>query len=190
MNDTTAPATDASGRFVIRIDPALHEALRTAARSAGISLNEYCAQKLALPLTMPTGPLSEAVQRCFAQSGNRLIGVIVFGSWARGHAATTSDVDLMVVLDYDTRIGRDLYRAWDDAPLELEGHTIEPHFVHMPESDARISGMWAEVAVDGIIVFERDLQISRRLAAIRRDIMAGRIQQKRVHGQTYWVQAA
>ena len=44
-----------SGRFVLRIDPGLHGTLRKAARAAGVSLNEYCARKLATPSSGVTG---------------------------------------------------------------------------------------------------------------------------------------
>ena len=44
-----------SGRFVLRIDPGLHGALRKAARAAGVSLNEYCARKLATRSSSFTG---------------------------------------------------------------------------------------------------------------------------------------
>lgn len=36
-----------SGRFVVRIDPALHRRLAAKAEAAGESLNTYCAKKLA-----------------------------------------------------------------------------------------------------------------------------------------------
>ena len=39
----------ASGRFVLRLPPALHSALQATARDAGLSLNEYCTRRLAAP---------------------------------------------------------------------------------------------------------------------------------------------
>ena len=48
----------------------------------------------------------------------------------------------------------------------------------------------AEVAVDGVVLFDRGYELSRQLTRLRRDIVAGRIVCRRVHGQTYWVQAA
>lgn len=189
MNDTTTSDGDASGRFVLRIDPRLHEVLRTAARRAGVSLNEYCARRLSLPIEIAM-PLADALARSIAQFDDRLIGVAVFGSWARGQEVASSDIDLMIVIADDAPIGRGLYRAWDEAPLEWMGHRVEPHFVHLPAPDARISGIWAELAIDAIMLYEHDMQISRRLVAIRHHILAGRIVQKRANGQRYWVQAA
>jgi len=37
------------GRFLLRISPGLHAALREAATAQGLSLNDYCARKLAAP---------------------------------------------------------------------------------------------------------------------------------------------
>jgi hypothetical protein len=39
-----------SGRFVLRISPGLHAALRAAAAEVKMSLNDYCARKLAAPV--------------------------------------------------------------------------------------------------------------------------------------------
>ena len=38
-----------SGRFALRMSPALHAALDSAARTAGLSLNAYCVQQLERP---------------------------------------------------------------------------------------------------------------------------------------------
>jgi hypothetical protein len=46
------------------------------------------------------------------------------------------------------------------------------------------------VAVDGIVLFDRGFTLSRRLSSLRRDIVAGRIVRREVHGQPYWVEAA
>jgi len=46
------------------------------------------------------------------------------------------------------------------------------------------------VAVDGIVLFERELRISSALVRTRRDIAAGRLVRRIVHGQPYWTAAA
>src|SRR5665647_1443966 len=90
-----------SGRFLLRINPGLHALLRASARDLGLSLNDYCARKLTLPVDAAAladdGPA--VVQRAVDLYGSHLAGVAVFGSWARGEAADGSDVDLLVVLD-------------------------------------------------------------------------------------------
>jgi hypothetical protein len=178
-----------SGRFVLRIEPGLHSLLRRAAREEGLSLNDYCARKLAAPaggLTAVRG-LGAAVERAARILGEDLVGVAAFGSWARGEAADGSDVDLLIVTDDRVPLGRKLYRLWDQAPILLGGRPVEPQFVHLPGEGRTVAGIWAEVAVDGVVLFERGLRLSTRLVPIRRDIVAGRIRRRVTHGQPYWV---
>ncbi len=122
--------------------------------------------------------------------GDDVLAVLAYGSWARGEAQRDSDVDLLVVLDPRLPITRDLYRRWDARPLAIDGHSIEPHFVHPREADRACTGLWAEAALDGIVLFERGRLVSRCLAKVRREVMSGRIVRKTVHGQPYWAEVA
>ena len=175
---------------MLRLDSGLHAALREAARARGVSLNEYCAAKLAAPCGDPLafGGAPAAVRRAATLLGESLLGVVAFGSWARGEPADTSDVDVLVVVDEDVDITRDLYRCWDEEAVSWNGRPIDPHFVRLPAAQHTFSGLWAEVAIDGVVVFERDLRLSSRLSAIRRRLAEGRMRRKVVHGQGYWTQ--
>lgn len=54
-------------------------------------------------------------------------------------------------------------------------------------------GSWARdelMARSDVGLFERGLEVSRLLAALRRRIVAGGMVRRRIHGQSYWVQAA
>jgi hypothetical protein len=187
-NDTTH--TDLpSGRFLLRIDPALHALLREHADGAGLSLNEYCSRKLATP-GIVDGPSSRAIGHAAEVTEGRLRGVLAFGSWARGELADESDVDLMMVVAPDLAIERDLYRRWDRAPIRWEGRRVEPHFVHLPHEGHRVTGLWAEAAQDGVVLFDPDLSLSRHLVGIRRRILDGRLVRREAHGHAYWVEAA
>ena len=178
----------ASGRFVLRIDPTLHESLRKAARAEGMSLNRYCARRLASP-DAPLGPPAAAVvRRATSLLGDSLLGVVAFGSWVRGDASSTSDVDILLVAHDSVAISRDLYRQWDDQPaLNWNRHQVSPHFVHLPLETDAVSGLWAEVAVDGLVLFEQEHVVSRRLAGVRRRIVEGRVSLRLARGQPYWV---
>lgn len=189
-DDTTTAERRPSGRFVLRLDPGLHGVLRAAARDAGISLNEYCARKLAAPGLHVVGPGAEVVARAAAVAGDALVGVVAFGSWARGELAEGSDLDVLLVVEPRVVISREVYRRWDASPLVYGGHPVEPHFVRIPESEARASGLWAEAAVEGVVLFERGFVVSRTLVRIRRRILAGDMVRRRVHGQPYWVEVA
>jgi len=183
---------DLSGRFVLRIDPGLHAALRGSAAAMGVSLNEYCARKLAAPVgdLTPGGPGGDAVRHAASILGESLAGVVAFGSWVRGEMHEDSDIDLLMVVDDGVRLRRELYHRWDEAPVHWQGHRVEPHFVHLPAPDRTVVGLWAELAVDGIVLYTRDLRLPTALGRVRRDIADGRIVRRTVHGQPYWVEAA
>lgn len=177
---------------MLRIGSGLHAALRAAAAEQGVSLNDYCATKLAAPLgnLLAFGDAPRAVQHAAAVAGESLVGAAVFGSWARGELSDSSDVDLLIVVARGLAITRALYRRWDEAPVRWGERPVEPHFVHPPAADARPSGLWAEVAVDGVVLFERGLELSAALARVRRELAAGRLRRSVVHGQSYWTEVA
>jgi hypothetical protein len=103
----------ASGRFVLRIDPGLHASLRRAAEAAGTSLNEYCARKLAAPGLNVSGPASVVMERAASEFGRNLVGILVFGSWARGEVRAGSDADVLVILGEAVPLRRLLYLEWE-----------------------------------------------------------------------------
>lgn len=182
----TTPTNRASGRFVLRLPPALHAALREAAQHAGLSLNEYCVRILSAPGPDPAGPGGAIGARAVTLFGADLVGVLLYGSWARGEATAASDIDALVVLEPSTPITRALYREWDREPLHHEGRVVEVHFVGLPNRDVAPSTVWLEAALDGLVVMDRDGRIARHLASVRRDIATGTRLRRRVHGQPYW----
>jgi hypothetical protein len=181
-----------SGRFLLRLTPGLHAMLRSAAREAGLSLNDYCARKLAAPIGSLDGLRGggAAVERAADLFGDDLVGVVAFGSWARGEAVASSDVDVLVVVERSAPLTRALYRRWDEKPLTWDGREVEPHFVRLSASDAPATGLWAEAAIDGMVLFERGARLSQRLAEVRRAIVEGRLVRRLAHGQPYWAEVA
>ena len=186
-----ASSDQPSGRFLLRIEPGLHATLRQAARALDLSLNDYCSRKLAAPLGSVTLPGAAAVvERAAAVAGGSLLGVVGFGSWAREQLHDHSDVDVLVVVEPTERLSRTLYRRWDARPVVWDDRAVEPHFVHLPSVGDNATGLWAEVALDGVVLFERHLEVSRLLAHVRRDIVSGRLVRRIVHGQPYWTEVA
>ncbi len=181
----------ASGRFVLRLPSALHGVLQAAARASGRSLNEYCVRRLATagPSLAVDEPAAALVARAAALAGDALVAVVVYGSWARGEATPTSDVDALVVVEPRIALTRGLYRAWDEQPVVWLARPVDPHFVHPPDAKAA-GGLWGEVAIDGVILFERDWRLSAHLARVRRAIAEGKLVRRLVHGQPYWTEAA
>ena len=180
-------AANPSGRFVLRTPPAVHGALRRAARQAGLSLNEYCVRRLAAPATERASDAPAVVAWASDEFGDAVCGVVVYGSWARGEKTSESDVDVLVVLDASVALTRDIYRKCDAASLSWDGHLVQIQIVGVPGAD-RVAGggLWPEIALDGIVMFERDVELSRRLVAIRRAIADGRLVRRTAHGQPYW----
>lgn len=135
-------------------------------------------------------PIAEAVTRAIALFDDAVGGIILYGSFARGELREGSDIDLLIVLDEAVPLTRNLYRIWDAQPLSWNKHSVEVHFAHLPVAGAPLSGLWAEIALDGIVVHERGLAVSHRLAALRREILAGRLERRTIHGQPFWAQVA
>ncbi len=53
--------------------------------------------------------------------GERLKGVVLYGSTARGEDAADSDIDLLVLLDGPVNVAAEIRRIWDDLyPVQLE----------------------------------------------------------------------
>ncbi|MFQ5745049.1 MAG: nucleotidyltransferase domain-containing protein [Acidobacteriota bacterium] len=81
----------------------------------------------ALPLPAPPTAAAAVVERAASLFGGALVGVAVFGSWARDELDEDSDVDLLVVVDDRVRITRQRYRHWDRSPLYWGGRIVVPH---------------------------------------------------------------
>ena len=183
----TTARSAASGKFVLRLDPQLHGLLREDARAAGVSLNDWCSRTLAAPGAAALDAAYGVVQALRSGLRGDLVGVIVYGSFARGELATRSDIDVLVVLAKGTPITRALYRQWEGVLPAWNGREIDLHFVQLPEPVAPVSGSWAEAAICGIVLFEKDLCVSRRLIGIREHIAAGGLTRRISQGQPYWI---
>ena len=167
-----------------------HAMLKAAARASGLSLNAYCVRKLIG--TGSDGPADEQaaafISRAAGIAGDALVAVILHGSWARGDATPGSDVDLLVVVEPRVELSRQWNREWDAQPASWQGRDVDLHFVH-PPADGPLSGLWGEVAIEGLVLFDRDRRISAALARIRRAVAGGRFVRRVVHGQPYWTEA-
>jgi hypothetical protein len=162
--------------------------LRREALTQGISLNALCETRLALPDSIPHlhPDLEPLIRHTKEVLGTHLAGVVVYGSWARGEAADGSDIDVLIVLEPAVRLSRKLYRQWDDSPISCKGRGVEIHLARFPDPERVAGGLWAEIALDGIVVFDPSLRLSLALVRIRRQIASGKLVQRMSHGQPYW----
>lgn len=175
-----------SGRFVLRLDPALHEGARREAAHRGISLNAFCSQVIQSALTGSAEydkVFSEVIELSAKEYGSSFVGLVLFGSRARGDASELSDLDLLIVLDSKLALTRSLYRIWDrDLPEQAS-----IHLSHLPSETSKAGSLWFECALDGKVVFDPSRRIKRTLSGLRDYITSGAVTRKVTHGQGYWV---
>jgi predicted nucleotidyltransferase len=189
-----------SGKFVIRMPRSLHGRLKLEAMRTGQSLNQLCVAKLdagGQPIAGLGGAPSHAglfptdlMEKIVRRWRSDLVGLVLFGSAARGDATDESDVDLLLVMKPDVRIARDLYRRWDELCRECgarDPDRISPHFVRLPRSVGEAGGLWYETALEGISLWERDRQVSRFLRSVREAMGQGKIRRRMLHGSPYWI---
>lgn len=102
---------------------------------------------------------------------NELLGVIVFGSVARGDADRRSDIDLFVVVDGDRtrarRLVTDVIADLEDRRFDGERFAFEP-YVESVESVRRAGPKLREIFADGITVYGDD-----RLGSLRKEVVVG-----------------
>lgn len=179
-------------RVLLRLPAELHRALVKEAADQSLSFNEFCVRRLASPTDARemSSARTLVVTRATEVYGDRLMGVLVLGSWARGDAAAASDIDVLVAIDPATPLTRDLYRAWDLDPLVCEGRAVDVHVIHPSPAGAVPSSVWCEAAVDGLVWYDRDGTIASRLGEVRRTIAEGLVLRGFAHGQPYWKGAA
>lgn len=181
-----------SGKFVLRVGPELHRQLVAQAKAAGQSLNEHCARRLAAgppAARFASFGLDEAVVSALVNAVDpRPLGVVLFGSVARGEQTEASDMDLLVVLAEGLQPTRALYRDVE-RKVDLSGLRPAPslHLVSLPGRAADSGSLWFEVALDGVVLWEQGTRISARLRDVRRHISEGRRVRRHAYGHPYWV---
>lgn len=131
--------------------------------------------------------LRHAVERLLAALGDSLIGVVLYGSHARGEAREGSDVDLFVIARglperrYERAIGlQRIVRGIEGAPdLSLLGKTPE-------EFEGYFPSLYLDIGLDGIVLFDREGYTARRLARVREIIRESRLVRERDNEEMFW----
>jgi hypothetical protein len=179
-------------RFLLRLPRELHRSLKAHAATRRLSLNELCVRTLAAGRT--GGAVDPDVRvicdRARLVAGSHYVGLLAHGSSIRGDARTTSDTDVLVVVDRALPLTRTLYRRWDEQVLTSKGRPVDAHFVHLPSDPDRAGGLWCEAAVEGRLWDDPSGVVEDTMARVRRAIADGRLVRRRVHGQPYWTVAA
>lgn len=182
-------------KFLLRLPPELFGALEAEAKRSKLSLNSFLISKLERSSQLKTTDadrLAELITKfsVFKQSPNLLIGIILFGSVARGEATERSDIDVLIVVDSSMKLNRALYRIWDqemNSP-QWNGYPLSPHFVHPPDFNdlSSVGSLWLEAALEGIILFDERRTISQILRTLRMYCLSGQFKRHMSHGVPYW----
>jgi uncharacterized protein len=116
---------------------------------------------------MQSDLLSHLADHYRALLGERLIGLVLYGSRARGTARPDSDVDLMLIAQ--GLPGDPFQRARDLPPpsLPLSDPPISLRALTPAEYERDIAPIDLDIAVDGKILHDRDGYMTSRLALIR-----------------------
>lgn len=181
--------------IIVRLSAKNHRQLKAAALNQGLSLNKLCQKLLGEKESFDKRELKEpiepdlgttvrlAVRQILDHYKDVVVGIILYGSVARGQQRENSDVDLLVVVDQSRKIDRDIYSL----NFRLGSKELSPFFVHLPDAEQDFRGIWLEVAMDGIVLFDRDLSVSKYLSLARYAIASGKVTRKTTYGHSYWV---
>jgi len=183
-----------ASKILVRLPAALHNELKSETARAGSTLNGICVdafrRRLAEPVGIAPAPWPALRRTMESSLGPRLDALVLFGSRARGEASESSDTDLLLCLAPGVPLTRELYSNWDDLadqyPEDIPSD-LSPHFSRLPESPESAGSLWLEVAIDGIVLWDRTWAVARFLASVRRYLLSGKVDRKMSYGVPYWV---
>jgi len=112
--------------------------------------------------------IDASVARLHDSFGDNLVGVALYGSYARGEARKDSDVDLLV-------IARNLPTHWQERTLALHDplrriSDAPPMYVYgkTPEEfESQFPSLYLDFGLDGIVLYEHDEYLTLKLERIR-----------------------
>jgi hypothetical protein len=172
-------------RILLRIPSQLHDAVKARAESAQISMNALLEHLIARGLQAGhddfTG--SEILDLAKREFGAKFLGLLLFGSRARGDVHDTSDTDILMVVDDSIVIDRALYRSWD----QRMPNTVSLQIAHLPSAPREAGSLWLECALDSRILHDPTGRIAEFLQQAREYITSGHVVRRITHGQGFWV---
>jgi len=182
-----------SGKFVVRVSSELHKSLADEAKAAGKSLNSLCIEKLSQKTTSEKGKtvfdqIADALRpQLLKKFGNSFVGLLAFGSFVSGTSTEKSDIDLLVVLSPDVKIGRDLYNWWDDFIKVTAPLPVNPHFVNYLSNARDAGSLWFEISQNHKILFQQGTRIDNLISSLNKIIDSGIITRHWSNGHPYWI---
>ncbi len=172
-------------KILLRLPKALHDEVKARARSAQLSVNSLLERYIAQGVqgAVEHNLVSEIIDLARGDLSDDFIGLLLFGSQARGDAHDTSDTDLLLVVSDTVKIDRSLYRRWDAQVPE----SISIQIAHLPTLPRDAGSLWFECAMDARILHDPSGRIANFLEQAKQYITSGNVVRRTTHGQGFWV---
>jgi len=137
----------------------------------------------ALEFMMALTPVVHALRQGLGQD---LVSVTLFGSRARGEACPESDWDLLViahhlpekVLERHFRLKALLPEGWRGQVAILAKTPAE--------FEARLPALYLDIALDGVVLYDAQGYLHKRLAYVRELVTRLKLRRDRVNGDLIW----
>lgn len=173
----------------LRVNKELSRKLKTQAARLETSINEYCIsllkQSVELKIQNTNNDIKHVVDHALSVFDKSLEAVVLFGSYSRGDNTEESDIDILVVLNKSIKITRDIYNKWSALSNKIS-EKFSVHFVNLPDHLDSLSGLWCEVSLEGMVLYDTNLRTSKFLLKLREQILIGEYTYSYSHGQRYW----
>lgn len=115
-----------------------------------------------------------------------LWGLVFFGSAARGEAGETSDLDILVVADdLSVKFTRRMQLLRGMLPGEMRGK-VSLIAKTRAEFEAGFPSYYLDIALDGIILFDRDDYMKKKLERVRSLMQTAGLTRRRTDYGFFW----
>lgn len=129
--------------------------------------------------------LLKSLQRAL---GDDLIGVVLYGSHARGNPHPDSDVDLLVIARGlpESRYERAKWFGQVVAQSDYLGPRVSMLGKTCEEFEGYFPSLYLDIGLDGIILFDRGAYTASKMARIRELIAEAGLVRKAIDGEMLW----
>ena len=138
----------------------------------------------ALTLREQVAPVVRALEQSL---GDSLVSVVLFGSRARGEARPDSDWDLLVIAEHlpDRLLKRSLFVV-SLLPPQWR-HRVAIVAKTRAEFESALPSPYLDIAVDGIILYDRSRYVAAKLAYLQRRISELGLRRVELNGDRVWL---